>query len=123
MINVEYEKTKIRREIQSNGETFVFMRNKKDEYNQPLEEVEQIGTVDGLFHVSKGYISQIRNISGHVQTKGQSFIMIVFDDFHKVKDLDVNDFVIIHGERYKVNGKNNIGLLDVAIDISLERVL
>lgn len=116
----EAEKYKLSRNILLNGQMIEFYRNKKDEFNQPTEEIEKVKCCKCLVHSTQGYRSRTRVDGGNVETKGQPMLLMMREESENLK---VDDFVIILDKKYKINALSNIGLFDFAIDISLEEVL
>lgn len=118
---MKMELHKVLREIQIHGTEYTFFRKKVDKYGEPTkEEPEQIANVKGLFHVSKGYITQ--NIQDGTKThgKGQPMLMVAYEN---TREIQTDDFLIINENTYKVVEKNNIQEYNIVTDISLELVL
>ena len=118
---MKMELHKVLREIQIHGTEYTFFRHKVDKYGEPTkEEPEQTGNVQGLFHVSKGYITQNIQDGTKTHSKGQPMLMVGYEN---TGDIQTDDFFIINGNRYKVVEKNNIQEYNIVTDISLELVL
>ena len=116
------EVTKLKHEIEAHGETYTFLREKLDEYNEPMgEEKEEVCTVSGLFHVSRGYLTRTVSDGNVTHSKGQPMLLVLCDDMSKA--IRMNDYVSVNDRTYRVNTKNNVGEYNVAYDISLEVVL
>lgn len=112
---------KVLREIWIHGTEYTFFRKKVDKYGEPTkEEPEQTGNVQGLFHVSKGYITQNIQDGTKTHSKGQPMLMVAYENTGEIK---TDDFFVINGNRYKVVEKNNIQEYNIVTDISLELVL
>ena len=112
---------KVLREIQIHGTEYTFFRKKVDKYGEPTkEEPEQTGNVQGLFHVSKGYITQNIQDGTKTHSKGQPMLMVAHENTGEIK---TDDFFVINGNRYKVVEKNNIQEYNIVTDISLGLVL
>ena len=112
---------KVLREIQIHGTEYTFFRKKVDKYGEPTkEEPEQIAKVQGLFHISKGYITQNIQDGTKTHSKGQPMLMVAHENTREIK---TEDFFVINGNKYKVVEKNNIQEYNIVTDISLELVL
>ena len=120
-MNFENELHKLQREIQTHGETYMFYRDKIDEDLEPTGETEQVAEVQGLFHVTKTYLSETTTDGARVRTKGEPMLLTICND--KTKSIVSGDFVKINGKSYKVNAKNNIQEYNLVYDISLEVIL
>lgn len=118
---MKMELHKVLREIQIHGTEYTFFRKKVDNYGEPTkEEPEQIANVKGLFHVSKGYITQNIQDGTKTHSKGQPMLMVAHENVGEIK---TEDFFVINGNKYKVVEKNNIQEYNIVTDISLELVL
>ena len=118
---MKMELHKVLREIQIHGTEYTFFRKKVDKYGEPIkEEPEQIGKVQGLFHVSKGYITQNIQDGTKTHSKGQPMLMVAHEN---TGEIQTDDFFVINGNRYKVIEKNNIQEYNIITDISLGLVL
>lgn len=118
---MKMELHKVLREIQIHGTEYTFFRKKVDNYGEPTkEEPEQIANVKGLFHVSKGYITQNIQDGTKTHSKGQPMLMVAHENIGEIK---TEDFFVINGNKYKVVEKNNIQEYNIVTDISLELVL
>lgn len=118
---MKMELHKVLREIQMHGTEYTFFRKKVDKYGEPTkEEPEQIANVKGLFHVSKGYITQNIQDGTKTHSKGQPMLMVAYEN---TREIQTDDFLIINENTYKVVEKNNIQEYNIVTDISLELVL
>lgn len=118
---MKMELHKVLREIQIHGTEYKFFRKKVDNYGEPTkEEPEQIANVKGLFHVSKGYITQNIQDGTKTHSKGQPMLMVAHENVGEIK---ADDFFVINKNKYKVVEKNNIQEYNIVTDISLELVL
>lgn len=118
---MKMELHKVLREIQIHGTEYTFFRKKVDKYGEPTkEEPEQIANVKGLFHVSKGYITQNIQDGTRTHSKGQQMLMVAYEN---TREIQTDDFLIINENTYKVVEKNNIQEYNIVTDISMELVL
>jgi hypothetical protein len=114
------EKKAVEREITKNGSTYTVKRNKVDKYGEPTQEVEEVTTLRGLFHISKGFIIKNTSDGSQTKTKGQPMILALWEECETIQN---GDFVVINGNTYKITDKNNIEEYNIIADISLEVVL
>lgn len=120
MRNLKFELYKIAREIKMHGETYHINELVCDEYGKPTGEQKSIVDARGLFHTSKGYITE--NISDGTKThsKGQPLLLLKYEDSELIQNGHILE---IGSNRYKVVEKNNIQLYNIVCDISLELVV
>lgn len=114
------EQKAIEREITRNGSTYIVKRNKVDKYGEPTQEVEEVTTLRGLFHISKGFVTKNTSDGSQTKTKGQPMILALLEECETIQN---GDFVVINGNIYKITDKNNIEEYNIIADISLEVVL
>lgn len=114
------EKKAVEREITKNGSTYTVKRSKVDKYGEPTQEVEEVTTLRGLFHISKGFIIKNTSDGSQTKTKGQPMILALWKECETIRN---GDFVVINGNTYKITDKNNIEEYNIIADISLEAVL
>lgn len=117
MRNLQYELHKVEREIKTHGATYVIKRKEKDSYGEYTGMMIKVCEVKGVFHISKGFITQISVDAATVRTKGQPMLLTLYED---TKDIQVNDIVLINGKTYKIVDKNNIQEFSIVSDLSLE---
>ena len=120
MRNLKFELYKIAREIQMHGETYRINELVYDEYGKPTGEQNSIADVRGLFHTTKGYITE--NISDGTKThsKGQPLSLLRYEDSELIQNGHILE---IGSNRYKAIEKNNIQMYNIVCDISLELVV
>lgn len=114
------EQKAIEREITRNGSTYIVKRNKVDKYGEPTQEVEEVTTLRGLFHISKGFVTKNTSDGSQTKTKGQPMILALLEECATIQN---GDFVIINSNIYKITDINNIEEYNIIADISLEVVL
>lgn len=122
-MNTPYELHKVEREIKTHGSAYSFERIPVDDYGEYKlgEPREQVCTINGIYHISKGYITQTGTDASTVRSKGQPMILCVIDD--NSKKIKNNDICFLNGAFYKVIEKNDIQNYGIIYDISLEVVL
>lgn len=114
------EQKAVEREIVRNGSTYTVKRNKVDKYGEPTQEVEEVTTLRGLFHISKSFITKNTSDGSQIKTKVQPMFLALWEE---CKTIQNGDFVVINGNTYKITDKNNIEEYNIIADISLEVVL
>lgn len=114
------EQKAIEREIIRNGSTYIVKRNKVDKYGEPTQEVEEVTTLRGLFHISKGFVTKNTSDGSQTKTKGQLMILALLEECATIQN---GDFVVINSNTYKITDINNIEEYNIIADISLEVVL
>lgn len=119
MINSQFLKNKIDRQIKLNGQTFVFKRYDEDEYHQVSEDLLFEYSFDGIFHTSNSYIQQNTEAGAKTFSKPQPMILTLYEFG---KDVKTNDEVEINNNKYRVNTINDVNNFGVAIEISLELI-
>ena len=114
-----FERNKLSRLIRVQGLPYTFKRHKLNDFKEPMEEVSAT-TVRGVFHQTTQYVSVVGADASSVQNKFSPFILALYPEAKGIKQ---GDFVQINGVKYAVNGLNNIGNWNIAVDISLEAVV
>lgn len=114
------EQKAVEREIARNGSTYIVKRNKVDKYGEPTQEVEEVTTLRGLFHISKGFVTKNTSDGSQTKTKGQPMILALLEECATIQ---TGDFVVINSNTYKITDINNIEEYNIIADISLEVVL
>lgn len=112
---------KVQREIRIHGTKYDVYRNRLDEYGEEIEgEKELISSVNGLFHLEKGYVTESVQDGTRVHGKGQPKLLILYSESKKIEN---GDYLIVNENLYKIVDKNNIQEYNVITDLSLELVL
>lgn len=117
---LKMELHKVEREIKVSGRLYTFYREETDEYDELTGQIEEVATIRGLFHVSKGYITSKISDATKIHGKGQPLIMMRYEEQMEIQN---GDYVMINGNKYKVVEKNNIQEYCIVSDLSLELVL
>lgn len=121
-MNIHFEREKVKRNILAHGCEFTFVRPVKNNFGEYTGETTSVVTLNGLFHQSRGYISQSTGMEDGkvIRSKPQPMILVLFDEYSDL--IFTEDTVIYKGTKYRVTGKNNINNLDISYDISLEMI-
>ena len=77
MDNLEFELHKVRREIQRNGNEYVFHRKSKNEFGEPIGESIEICTIKGIYHEERGYVSLKTQEGANIRSKSEPQILCV----------------------------------------------
>ena len=124
-MRIEYTlRNKIKRQIDWNGRDFIFVRYKQDMYHQKTDEIEREIYVKGLYHEAGGYggmlnIELFERDGSRTVTKMKPMIMCLYE---QGLDLEMDDEILLNGSTYKVIDKSDIQNLNVAFEISLEKI-
>lgn len=121
MVNTKFEAYKIKREIKRSGRDYKFFRPVANKYGEPTEEMEDIGTIDGLYHEQSEHIMVSMNDTTQVRTKKTPSILCLYSDTSSLA-IVIGDRVKINGKTLKVTGVINIQEWSIISDISLEVV-
>lgn len=118
---LKMELHKVVREIKIHGATYNLFRDKLDKYGESTnEEPEQVATIHGLFHVSKGYITENIQEGTRTHSKGQPMLLVAYVETENIQN---GDYLEINQNKYKVVEKNNIQEYSIVTDVSLELVI
>lgn len=115
---------KIKTQIRWNGQDFIFIRFKRDEFHQVTNEVEKEFHFKGIFHEGGGYGGMLNfelyeRDGARVISKLKPMIMALYED---ACELVIDDQVMIGSEYYKVVAINDVKNLGFVIEISMEKV-
>lgn len=121
MVNKQFEAYKIKREIKRSGETYVFMRPKLNEFNEPSDEEEEVGSLLGLYHEQNSNVQITTGDTTQTRTKKMPMILCVYNDA-KMLDLHLGDKLYLNDRILKVVSLVNIQEWNIIGDLSLEEV-
>lgn len=107
----------VKQNIKQHGTAYTFQRYKKDSRGQETSELEEVGKLSALFHISKGYVTKTIGDSGFTRAKGQPMLLCVTEDADFIQ---VKDIVIVKSFLYRVTEKNDLNQEGMITDISLE---
>lgn len=114
------ELNKVKREIKTHGRSYVVKRTVLNDYGEDTDKQEEVVEVQGLFHTEKGYITKSISDGSKTHSKGQSKLMVAYDDSVLIKN---GDMIQINENIYKIIEKNNMQEFNIICDISMELVL
>lgn len=125
MLNTRFEEYKLKRELKRNGTEVTFCRNKKNDFGEPVGELEVVAKLTGLYHETNGYVSlsvSDATVSRNVKTP---MLLCLAQDI-MFSHLAIGDYVkvpnIVTGETktYYVTGITDISDFGIIADVSLE---
>lgn len=105
------------------GTEYAFLRNSKNDYNEPTGEPETVEVLQGIYHSSqKSFIDLIGSEAASVKSKINKGILCKPSDGTLIKQ---DDYIIVNSLKYKVTSIDSIVYcgIEAAKDISLEEVL
>lgn len=121
MINKKFEAYKIKRELKRSGIDYEFKRIGKNDFGEPVGELESIGVLKGLYHEQNGSVQITTGDTTQVRTKKIPMILCLYEDAALLA-LEVGNIVVINTKTFKVTGVVNIQEWNIISDISLEVV-
>lgn len=121
MINNKFEAYKIKRELLRSGKEYTFRRKGINEFGEPVEQPEELGTFSGIYHEQNSNIQLTTGETTQTRTKKIPMILCLFDDISGL-NLRTGDFVVINGRTFNLTGIVNIAEWNIVADISLELV-
>lgn len=111
---------KVLQEINVHGSEYSVKRKELDKYKEPTGEEIQVANIKGLYHITKGYVTESVQDGTRVHLKGQPMLLC---EYEKANVIQTGDFIEINKNRYKVIDKNNIQEYNIVTDISMELML
>lgn len=108
---------KISRFIRTQGEKFVFKRQRKNIYNEPIKGEYDVIEVFGVYHETNSHVTTTTSDGSVVKSQPQPNILCMPDEGTKLKQDDVLEY---KGTKYKVVDTSNLLKYDICIDVSLE---
>ena len=121
MVNKQFEAYKIKREIKRSGEIYEFMRQKRNEFGEPSDEEESVGSLQGLYHEQNSNVQITTGDTTQIRTKKIPMILCVYDDA-KTLNLKLGDILYLNDRILKVVSLVNIQEWNIIGDLSLEEV-
>ena len=111
---------KVLREIKIHGDEYLFFRTKQDEFGEDTKETEYIAMINGLYHISKGYVTKNVSDGTITHTKGEPMLLIPFEQSEKLQN---GDFFKWNESKYVITEKYDIQNYGIVCNVSLELVL
>ena len=124
-VNKKFEAYKVSREVKRNGETYLFERPKKNEFQEITKETDSIGSIKALYHEENAYIQLFGTDANLSRNKKIPMLLCVMDELNGLElngtqGLKVKDIVRIGTKTYSVNGIRDIQNWGIIADISLD---
>lgn len=116
-MTARFLENKVKRNIDTNGVEYHFVRYKVDKYSTKTNEIENHTIVKGIMHIQTSYAKRRSQESSVTTKKNSPMILCLFKDAMCVQ---AGDEVMISRKKYFVTHKENINNFNVAVDISLE---
>lgn len=117
---VALELHKIEREINTHGTEYEIMRNILDSRGERTEKIEKVISINGIFHISGGYVSRETTLATDKRSVRQPMLLCLWKDIEKVRN---RDFFILNDQNFSIVNKRNINEQNIVCDLSLEVVL
>lgn len=108
-------RSKIKRQIDWNGQEFHFTHVGEDKYHRGSEET--VVSVVGVYHQATSYKQKSSSDGMVTSTKAKPMILCMYEDGSAVS---VGDRISLNGKDMFVSGVENVQELNVAVEISLE---
>lgn len=109
----------LRRAIERAGRTLTVTRPLKNEFKEPGKDSEIVVCGRGLFHTSAKFLDISYSVAGQAFTrKHPQVLMLYTDKIHKHDVVNIDSVGV-----FEVTGIENLGGLNLCIDLSLEAVL
>ena len=121
MINTQFEAYKIKRELKRSGIEYEFKRSGNNEFGEPDDELESVGTLIGLYHEQNGKVQVTTGDTTQVRTKKIPTILCLYEDAASLS-LKIGDVISFSGKTFEVTGIVNIQEWSIIADVSLEVV-
>lgn len=119
-MQTSFFRNKVQRQINYNGQTFIFNKISRDKYHQANISTPVEITIKGLFHQTISYVNINSSEAGRMVRKPSPMIIALYED---CQNINTDDIVFIGDNKYKVIDKTDINNLNVACDISLELIV
>lgn len=110
---------KLEQSIHRHGIDFTIYRAGKNEFGEPDGKPELVFSGRGLFHTGNAYVSLSEQEHGTVQTVQQPRLMLLLPVAAALRQ---NDLVELAGGLYRISGMQDLAVLGIALDISLEAI-
>lgn len=120
MQNIQFQRAKLTRLIQLQGEAFVFQRANTDDLGEPDGTDKVVAELRGIWHESSAYITKAVGDASTTRSKSSPQVLALYEDANGIQQ---GDFTIVSGRRYNVTGVQDPNKTGFALDISLEEVI
>ena len=117
---LKMELHKVSQEIRIHGNDYNVYRKELDKYKEPTGKEIKVTQIKGLYHITKGYVTETAQDGTRTHLKGQPMLLCKHEE---IKDIQNGDYIRINQNAYKVIDKNNIQEYNIITDISMELML
>lgn len=118
-MNAAFERYKVQRLIQTQGQVFSFQEATLNEFNEPVPTGRTV-PLPGVYHETQGYVSLKSDDGGTVKTKPDSQILCLWES---AQELKTGMLVKIQNKDYHLVDIRDIENFGVVCDLSLELIL
>lgn len=118
MHNAAFQLNKVRRLINTQGQTFKFDTPGRNEFGEPNSETVS-HMIKGVFHETTSFISKATTESSAIRKKPSPMVMTLWESLGGLRR---NDTLKFNGKEYRVIEIKNISEANLIADISLEEV-
>lgn len=122
MQSAAFQLNKVRRLIQTQGQTLQCKKPRKNEFGEPSGELYTI-EIKVVYHETFGFASgYVTKTTSEATTIRRKALPMVFTLWEDIGDLHHQDMVTFNGVPYRINEIKNIAEASLVADISLEEV-
>lgn len=119
--SIVFSKNTFNRILKSRGVKYVFFRQKKNDFGEPLPEISKEIPVVGIYHALQHRLPrESAEAAGTTHLKSAPMITCAPID---AKLLMIGDYAIINDIKHTIVGINNLNSADIAYEITLENEL
>lgn len=118
-MNLKFEKSKLKRELKRSGKEYKFYKNGLNEFGEPNDEEELVGTVVALYHETNSKVSETLTDTTVYRNKKEPMLLCLYED---ATFLNSECFLTLNGTKMKVTKVVNVQEWNIIADISLEVV-
>lgn len=116
-IGKSFQLNKISRFIKMQGETFVFKRQKLNEFKEPIKDEYDEVTIVGVYHEVNSQVTEMKAESSITKSQPQPRILCMPEEGVKLQQGDITTY---RGTKYKVIDPADLLKYDICRDVSLE---
>ena len=117
-MNVNFEKHKLNVLLKRQGEKFIFEVKSKNEFGEDDDNSSSY-EVKGIYHESSSFVERTTSDAAQIRKKKQPMILCSYSDYDKIV---IGSKLKIDDKEYEVVEKNDISLMNVYCDVSLELI-
>ena len=118
MDSLAFQLNKVRRLINTRGQTFKFIRQVVDDFGEPTGDTISV-VISGVYHETTSYLSKTSDEAATIRKKPSPMILCLWEEAKKVIHTDE---LVFNGKTYKVCEVKNLSEANIVGDISLGEV-